>query len=235
VQAVQKREPPIVVDAEAVVPTRHGVLRMAVFRERDDPAREHVALIAGDVRADDVLVRVHSECMTSEVFGSLKCDCAEQLEIALGSIVRESPGVVLYMRQEGRSIGLANKIRAYALQARGLDTVDANRALGLPDDARRYDGAAAMLAHLGVRSVRLLTNNPDKVDALRRLGVDVRGREPIVVDPNPTSLAYLEAKRQRMRHHLPDHLAGIAPAVDAGEASGGLLRLRPRRAAPAAR
>lgn len=193
----------IVVDSEAVIPTPHGPVRLVVFHERHDPGKEHVALVTGDVAGADVLVRVHSECITSEVFGSLKCDCAEQLRRAIDAIAEEGRGVLLYLRQEGRSIGLANKIRAYALQEQGLDTVDANRALGLPDDARRYDGAAAMLRHLGVAGVRLLTNNPAKVEALQALGVEVRVREPLVVPPRENSVAYLDAKRRRMRHVLP--------------------------------
>jgi GTP cyclohydrolase II len=192
-----------ILEAEAPIPTRHGTFRFIVFRDAQDRTKDHVAVVAGDVEGDDVLVRIHSECMTSEVFGSLKCDCAEQLDRALATLGTEGRGVVLYLRQEGRSIGLANKIRAYALQAKGADTVDANRALRLPDDARRYDVAAAMLGRLGVRSVRLLTNNPAKVDALRELGVEVRERLPIVVEPNPFSRDYLAAKRTRMRHVLP--------------------------------
>lgn len=194
----------IVVDSEAVIPTPHGPVRVVVFHERHDPGKEHVALVTGDVAGAGVLVRVHSECITSEVFGSLKCDCAEQLRGAIDAIAAEGRGVLLYLRQEGRSIGLANKIRAYALQEEsGLDTVDANRALGLPDDARRYDGAAAMLHHLGVEDVRLLTNNPAKIEALQALGVAVTAREPLVVPPREGSVAYLDTKRRRMRHVLP--------------------------------
>jgi GTP cyclohydrolase II len=141
--------------------------------------------------------------MTSEVFGSLKCDCKEQLEEAMAEVARRGAGVILYLRQEGRGIGLGNKIRAYALQSRGHDTVDANRLLGLPDDARRYDVARDMLEWLGVKSVRLMTNNPEKVDGLRALGVHVSGRVPIVVAPNAHSHGYLEAKRLRMQHELP--------------------------------
>ena len=189
--------------AEAPVPTRHGLFRFVVFRHSEDPTKDHVAIVAGDVRGDDVLVRVHSECMTGEVFGSLKCDCAAQLDQALSTIGREGRGVVLYLRQEGRSIGLANKIRAYALQAEGADTVDANRDLGLPDDARRYDAAAAMLERLGVRSVRLMTNNPAKVEALRKLGVSLRERVSAVVEDHPLSRGYLATKRARMGHVLP--------------------------------
>lgn len=160
---------------------------------------------------DMVVVRMHSECLTSEVFHSLKCDCREQLHASLEEVARRDLGVVLYLRQEGRGIGLANKIRAYALQAHGADTVDANRMLGLPDDARRYDMAALMLRHLGVESVRLMTNNPQKVDDLRALGVHVVERLPMIVPPNPYSAGYLEAKRLRMRHQLP----GSAPRLRA--------------------
>lgn len=187
--------------ASSPLPTKHGTLQTHVFAEGDV---EHVALVYGDVAdGSSVPVRVHSECMTSEVFGSLKCDCKEQLDAALAEIVRRGAGVVLYMRQEGRGIGLANKIRAYNLQALGADTVDANRMLGLPDDAREYDAAAAMLEHLGVRTVILMTNNPLKVDGLRALGVEVEARVPVVVEPNPHSLGYLETKRVRMAHLLP--------------------------------
>lgn len=194
----------LVVTAESPLPTRHGTFLVKVFRYEDEPDKEHLAIISGDVRdRDDVLIRVHSECLTSEVLGSLKCDCREQLEFALRQIAHHPPGVVFYLRQEGRGIGLTNKIRAYALQARGVDTVDANRALGLPDDTRRYESAAAMLQNLGVRSVRLMTNNPEKVDALRALGVDVRERIPVLIAPNPHSQRYLAVKRQRMNHALP--------------------------------
>ncbi|MEW5848007.1 MAG: GTP cyclohydrolase II [Myxococcota bacterium] len=189
--------------AEAPLPTRHGNFRMIVFRHVLEPHLEQVVMALGDLRGDDVLVRVHSECMTSEVFGSLKCDCADQLERALQQVAQEGRGAVIYLRQEGRGIGLANKVRAYALQARGVDTVDANRVLGLPDDARRYDAAAAVLRELGVRSIRLMTNNPSKVDALRELGVEVRGRVPVLVALNPLSHAYVAAKRDRMNHLIP--------------------------------
>lgn len=197
----------LVLTAESPLPTRHGTFLVKVFRYEDEPDKEHLAIVSGDVRdRDDVPIRVHSECLTSEVLGSLKCDCREQLEFALRQIAHHGPGVVFYLRQEGRGIGLTNKIRAYALQAHGVDTVDANRALGLPDDTRRYESAAAMLQHLGVRSVRLMTNNPDKVSALRALGVDVRERIPVLIAPNPHSQRYLAVKRQRMNHALP-HIA----------------------------
>ena len=210
--------------AEATIPTRHGEFQTHVFRSKGDAgsapvdgsdlSHEHVALVFGKVRGRrDLLVRVHSECITSEVFGSLKCDCKEQLDGAMAAVVRAGAGAVLYLRQEGRGIGLANKIRAYALQSHGHDTVDANRLLGLPDDARRYDVAGNMLAHLGVASVRLLTNNPAKVRALRSLGIDVTGRAPIVVAPTQHSARYLEAKRLRMEHDLPVDL--LAAGADA--------------------
>jgi GTP cyclohydrolase II len=197
--------------AEARIPTRHGDFETHVFRSvvggtKTSAAipQEHVALVRGDLRArEDVLVRIHSECITGEVFGSLKCDCKAQLDGALATIGHVGFGAVLYLRQEGRGIGLANKIRAYALQASGHDTVDANRLLGLPDDARRYDVARDMLQHLGVASVRLLTNNPAKLRALRQLGIPVVGRVPIVVPPTQHSAGYLEAKRLRMDHDLP--------------------------------
>jgi GTP cyclohydrolase II len=166
---------------------------------------DHVALVGGEVAGrSGVLCRVHSECLTSEVFGSLKCDCREQLEVAQREIATRG-GVVLYLRQEGRGIGLANKIRAYNLQAVGHDTVDATRLLDLPDDAREYDGAAAMLEYLGVESIRLMTNNPEKVEAMRRLGISVDGREPSHIRPNPFSRPYLDAKRSRMNHALPSY------------------------------
>jgi GTP cyclohydrolase II len=187
--------------SDAPLPTRHGLLRCVVFAGED--GTEHLALVAGDVARDRVLVRVHSECLTGEALGSLKCDCGAQLDDALARIAAEG-GVVVYLRgHEGRGIGLGNKIRAYALQARGVDTVDANRALGLPDDARRYDDAAVVLRALGVRSVRLLTNNPAKVSALRALGVDVRARVPSFVPTTPHSEGYLATKRERMQHLLP--------------------------------
>lgn len=212
--------PHLKIRAEALVPTRFGEFRMIVFNHQvpstsdagahplDGAALspDHVALVMGDVsEKTGVLVRVHSECLTSEVFGSLKCDCKEQLESAQLEIAKRGAGVVLYMRQEGRGIGLVNKIRAYDLQAHGHDTVDANRLLDLPDDLREYDGAAAMLEHLGVRSIRLLTNNPDKVEKLRRAGIQVDGRAPSLIVPNPHSAGYLEAKRDRMNHVLPHY------------------------------
>jgi GTP cyclohydrolase II len=212
--------------AAAELPTRFGPFETHVFRtvEVGDGAcfKEHVAMVFGDIEgASDLPIRIHSECITSEVFGSLKCDCKEQLDAALAEVARRGAGAVLYLRQEGRGIGLANKIRAYALQARGADTVDANRLLGLPDDAREYHAAAHMLAHFDVQSVQVMTNNPAKVDALRALGVEVTGRLPVVITPNVFSAGYLETKRARMAHELPTRFSGPGVAsigAPAGEA-----------------
>ncbi len=195
--------------AEAPLPTSFGTFRVVVFRYRDPSAHpdlsdEHVALVLGDVDgAESVPVRVHSECLTSEVFGSLKCDCKQQLEAAQAMIERSGRGVLLYLRQEGRGIGLVNKIKAYALQAEGADTIEANERLHLPIDARHYDVAAKMLRTLGVRSVELITNNPEKQNALTRLGISVVGRIPVQIAANPHSESYLSVKRDRMHHWLP--------------------------------
>jgi len=213
---VPEREirPRLEVVARSPVPTQYGTFDMHVFRfsSPDEPrgqdnglSPDHVALTMGELRgAEDVLVRVHSECLTSEVFGSLKCDCKGQLEAAQQAIARAGRGAVLYLRQEGRGIGLANKIRAYELQWAGHDTVDANRMLGLPDDAREYGAAAAMLRWLRIESIRLMTNNPEKVAGLSQHGVVIVDREPVVV-PTTTSWSaeYLETKRARMGHRLP--------------------------------
>ena len=204
--------------ANAPLPTRYGIFDMHVFRWESPEveanlglSNEHVALVMGDVEGRrHVPVRVHSECMTSEVFGSLKCDCREQLERAQAEIARRGHGVVLYLRQEGRGIGLANKIKAYALQAMGADTIEANEMLHLPVDARHYDVAQAMLEHLQVESVELLTNNPDKVEQLRSLGVTVEKRLPVLVAANPFSANYLDVKRRRMAHEIPAHVVNAA-------------------------
>jgi len=160
-----------------------------------------VALVVGQVQGlEGVPVRVHSECLTSEVFGSLKCDCREQLDRALDFVTQNGCGVVLYLRQEGRGIGLGNKIKAYALQSEGLDTYEANRKLGFPDDLRSYDIAAEMLRLLGVRSVDLITNNPLKIAGLVEEGIPVRRRIPSRTEHNPHNVDYLRTKRERTGH-----------------------------------
>jgi GTP cyclohydrolase II len=191
---------PVDLYAEAPLPTRHGLFRVYVFRERGTD-KEHVAAVKGDVRGrEGVPVRVHSECLTSEILGSLKCDCRDQLEHALALVGGSPFGAVLYLRQEGRGIGLGNKIRAYALQARGADTYEANHALGFADDLRRYDLAASILKQLGILSVDLVTNNPLKISGLENEGVRVRKRIPSVAPLNPHNADYLRTKRDRTGH-----------------------------------
>ena len=186
--------------AEATLPTQFGAFRVVVYRELGAD-KEHLAVIAGEVDgAEDLLARVHSECLTGEVLHSLKCDCRDQLNLALERIQTEGRGVVLYLRQEGRGIGLGNKIRAYAKQDEGLDTVDANLALGFEDDQRGYHMAADMLRDLGVRSVALMTNNPRKVEGLEKDGVKVTRREPHEVEAHDYNRDYLKTKQARLGH-----------------------------------
>jgi GTP cyclohydrolase II len=188
--------------AQAALPTRFGEFNAAVF-EVDGTPGEAMALIRGRLDGDEPpLVRLHSECLTGDVLGSLRCDCGQQLVAALALIAEASSGVLLYLRQEGRGIGLANKIRAYALQDTGLDTVDANLALGLPVDRREYVSAAGILRTLGLRRVRLLTNNPLKSAALERGGIQVVERVPIAMPPNSVNKDYLRTKADRMGHLL---------------------------------
>jgi 3,4-dihydroxy 2-butanone 4-phosphate synthase / GTP cyclohydrolase II len=189
--------------AETLLPTSHGNLRCIVYRD-DTLGTEHVAMVAGIVDGEsDVLVRAHSECLTSEVFGSLKCDCKQQLDASLDRVARAGRGVVIYLRgHEGRGIGLGDKIRAYALQEQGHDTVDANRLLNLPDDVRDFSPAKAILDDLGIVSVALLTNNPLKIDALTRLGVKISHRVPHLVKASAPAMRYLETKGRRMGHVL---------------------------------
>ena len=188
--------------AEASLPTRYGDFLAVAYKSAIDPD-EHVALIRGELDGDrPVLVRVHSECLTGDVFHSLRCDCGEQIDLAMKAIADESRGVFLYMRQEGRGIGLHNKIRAYALQDQGLDTVEANEALGFESDIRDYGIGAQILADLGVRNIRLLTNNPRKVIGLEGYGLQVVETVPIVCKPNPRNRRYLETKREKMGHLL---------------------------------
>ena len=194
-----RRKPTVEIYGETILPTERGPFRTVVFRDTRSGA-EHVAMVLGDVAGDAVPVRVHSECLTSEVLGSLKCDCRAQLDRALDLIAAEGRGAVLYLRQEGRGIGLGNKIRAYALQAEGYDTYQANRALGFPDDLRRYDVAAEMLRLLGVGAVDLITNNPLKVAGLQEAGIEVRRRVPLPSPANPHNVNYLRVKRERTGH-----------------------------------
>jgi 3,4-dihydroxy 2-butanone 4-phosphate synthase/GTP cyclohydrolase II len=198
------------VPAEAALPTRFGDFRIGVYRALGS---EVVAIMRGAMRdGGPMLVRLHSECLTGDALGSLRCDCGEQLAQALEAIAAEGRGVVLYLRHEGRGIGLYNKIRAYALQDRGMDTVDANIALGLPIDARDYAAAAWVLRQLGIRDVRLATNNPAKIDGLRAHGVNVVERVPIAIPSNPMNAGYLRAKADRMGHLLAD-LPDLAPTA----------------------
>ncbi|WAE76097.1 GTP cyclohydrolase II [Streptomonospora nanhaiensis] len=195
--------------AEAELATRRGPFRIVALRDPSD-GREHAALVLGEVcGGEDVLARAHSECVTGDVFGALRCECGDQLEAALDLICAEGRGVVVYLRgHEGRGIGLVEKVRTLAVQdAHGLDTVDSATALGLPVDVRDYGPAARILLHLGVRSVRLLSNNPAKVRALREHGVEVASRVPLLMPARRENVAYLTAKRDRLGHDLP-HLDG---------------------------
>lgn len=190
--------------AEANVPTTHGQMRLRGYFDRATAA-DHVAIVSGNPTGENVLVRMHSECITGEAFGSLKCECGPQLDYAMDQI-NASPtgGVVIYLRgQEGRGIGLLNKLKAYALQEQGLDTVDANLALGLPSENREYGAAVAMLRDLGVTSVRLMTNNPAKADFLVNAGIPVTEFVPVIVGQAAENTGYLQTKRDRMGHQIP--------------------------------
>jgi 3,4-dihydroxy 2-butanone 4-phosphate synthase/GTP cyclohydrolase II len=188
--------------AEAKLPTRFGDFQAIAFKSDVDPG-EHVALVTGDISSPDpVLVRVHSECMTGDVFGSLRCDCGEQIAMAMQQITGEGRGVLLYMRQEGRGIGFHNKLKAYALQDQGLDTVEANVCLGFAPDLRDYGVGAQILTDLGIHKIRLLTNNPKKVISLEGYGLEVVETVPIIVPPNPHNRRYLETKQNKMGHKL---------------------------------
>jgi 3,4-dihydroxy 2-butanone 4-phosphate synthase/GTP cyclohydrolase II len=194
---------------ETVLPTEYGEFKAIVYEDVVEPYA-HIALVKGDVRGRErVLVRVHSQCLTGDVFHSQRCDCGAQLAQAMKVIAREGRGVVLYMRQEGRGIGIANKLRAYALQDRGLDTVQANIALGFEPDLRDYGIGAQILSDLGLTSIRLLTNNPRKIVGLRGFGLDVVERVPLVVRPGKKNIRYLVTKRDRLGHLLGDLEKGV--------------------------
>jgi 3,4-dihydroxy 2-butanone 4-phosphate synthase/GTP cyclohydrolase II len=196
----EEKEPLVEKIAEAELPTKYGEFRVMVYRSNAD-GNDHVAIVKGDVNSgEDVLVRVHSECLTGDLLGSLRCDCGEQLVESLKRIEDEGKGVVLYMRQEGRGIGLAEKIKAYALQDKGMDTVEANEALGYEADLRDYGIGAQILRDLGLSSIRLMTNNPQKIIGLDGYGLKVTKREPICLPTNPHNERYIETKRKKMGH-----------------------------------
>lgn len=207
------------ISAVADLPTRFGTFHVVAFGERGGP--EHAALLKSEPwDRDEIPVRLHSECLTGDAIGSLRCDCRDQLEASLRFIGEQEEGVLLYLRQEGRGIGLVNKIRAYALQDGGLDTVEANQALGFRDDERDYGVAAHMLQLLGVPSIQLITNNPRKIAGLEKYGVRIAGRIPLVVPANEHNVFYLSTKARRSGHyidlagyeHLPEQLD--RPIVD---------------------
>ena len=188
--------------AEAKLPTKYGEFKILAYKS-DMDADQHVALIMGDIEADEpVLVRVHSECLTGDVFGSLRCDCGEQIDMAIEMIAEEKRGVLLYMRQEGRGIGIHNKISAYGLQDNGMDTVEANLSLGFPADLRDYGIGAQILNDLKLNKIRLLTNNPKKVIGLEGYGLEVVETVPIIIKPNPYNKCYLDTKKEKMGHIL---------------------------------
>lgn len=202
------------------LPTRFGDFHIfAFYNNRDD--KEHAAIVRGDVtNAENVPVRVHSECLTGDAIGSLRCDCRDQLKAALKQIGQMEQGILLYMRQEGRGIGLVNKIRAYGLQDHGYDTVEANLALGFHDDEREYSSAAHMLYSLKVKSIQLMTNNPRKIENLTQHGIAVNGRIPVIIPPNPHNEFYLRTKAEKSGHMLDNlgklHLQeqGDRPLID---------------------
>jgi 3,4-dihydroxy 2-butanone 4-phosphate synthase/GTP cyclohydrolase II len=208
----RRRESQVVRLAQTRLPTAHGIFRAHAYRDVVTGS-EHVALVLGDVTdGAPVLTRVHSECLTGDTFGSLRCDCGPQLRAAMAAVTVERRGVVVYLRgHEGRGIGLAHKLRAYELQDAGRDTIDANLDLGLPADARDYGTGAQILADLGVRSLRLMTNNPAKLAGLEGYGLRIVDRVPLPVHPHPENIRYLRTKRDRMGHalpHLGDELEG---------------------------
>lgn len=198
-----KRIPSIVKVASSNLPTQFGHFKIHIFKDRSTLI-EHSALVIGQINAaQDVLTRIHSECLTGDVFASARCDCGEQLNLAQQQIAEAGTGVIIYLRgHEGRGIGLGNKIRAYALQDEGLDTVDANLALGLPVDSRSFEIASEILKLLHVRSINLMTNNPTKLNALKQLGIEIANQIPLTTKPNKSNFHYLETKKARLGHIL---------------------------------
>lgn len=193
---------------ETRIPTAYGDFDLVLYSSSKD-SKEHLALVMGDIGSIDApLVRLHSECFTGDVIGSLRCDCGDQLDLAMQKISEEGVGVILYLRQEGRGIGLLDKLRAYNLQDNGYDTVDANVILGHEPDERDYTVGAQILADLGIWSIRLMTNNPEKIQALTRLGIDVEERVPLQPHAHPQNTGYLLTKAQRM-----DHMLNLSPLL----------------------
>jgi 3,4-dihydroxy 2-butanone 4-phosphate synthase/GTP cyclohydrolase II len=191
----------IIRTACAMLPTKYGMFRVAIYKSLIDNS-EHTVLFVGDIRKQKIMVRVHSQCLTGDTFFSLKCDCGEQLKQSMRMIGREGRGVIIYLNQEGRGIGLSDKIKAYSLQEKGHDTVEANLCLNLPADARDYTLAAEILDDLGVREIVILTNNPDKIGQLKKKGIKIISRMPLETKPNKFNKKYLIAKKLKLGHLL---------------------------------